>query len=102
VWEKIIVNRLSNHFKNNIIVPEQFGFWSNSSIKKADFDLIYEILETFNKKNCGSIFFDLGKAFDCINHGIFLAKLEFYGITDGVYSLMQSYLKNRLSKRECK
>ena len=96
VWEKVTVNRLLTHLKNNnIIVHEQFGFWSNSSTKKADFDLIYGILETLKKKNCGGIFFDLEKAFDCINHGIFLAKLEFYGLTDTVHSLMKSYLENR-------
>jgi hypothetical protein len=49
VWEKVTVNRLLTHFKNNnIIVPEQFGFRSNSSTEKADFDLIYGILETLN------------------------------------------------------
>jgi hypothetical protein len=99
VWEKVIVNRLLTHFKNNtIIVSEQFGFWSNSSTKKADFDLIYEILETLSKKIVGGIFFDLEKAFDCINHGIFLAKLEFYGITDTVYTLMKLYLENRYQR----
>lgn len=80
VWEKVIVNRLLAHFKNNITVPEQFGFWSNSSAEKADFDLIYEILETLNKKKCWGTFFTLEKASNCINHDIFLAKLEFYGI----------------------
>ena len=42
----------------------------------------------------GSIFFDLGKAFDCINHGILLAKSEFYGITDRAYSCIKSYIEN--------
>lgn len=53
VGEQVIVNRLLAHFKNNITVPEQFGFPSNSSTEKADFDLIYEILETLNKKTVG-------------------------------------------------
>jgi len=42
----------------------------------------------------GSIFFDLEKTFDCIHHGILLAKLEFNGITDRAYSFIKSYLEN--------
>jgi len=42
----------------------------------------------------------LQKAFDCINHSIFLAKLELYGITDGVYSLMKSYLEKRYQRED--
>jgi len=42
----------------------------------------------------GTIFFDFGKAFDCINHDIVLAKLEFYGIAYRAYSCIKSYLKN--------
>jgi hypothetical protein len=35
---------------NNIIISEQFGFWSNLSTEKVAFDLIYEILEALTKK----------------------------------------------------
>jgi len=49
VMERVIFNRLLAHFNNNnIIVYAQFGFWSNSSTKKATFDLIYEISEALN------------------------------------------------------
>jgi len=48
------------------------------------------------KKNLvGSLFCDLHKAFDCVNHDILLAKLELYGISGIANKLMRSYIKNR-------
>jgi Reverse transcriptase (RNA-dependent DNA polymerase). len=46
----------------------------------------------------GGIFFNLEKAFDCINYGILLAKLEFCGLTYRSYSLNKSYLENRYQR----
>ena len=44
------------------------------------------------------LLFDMARAFHCINHGILLATLEFYGLTDNAYSLIKSYLENRYQR----
>ena len=42
------------------------------------------------------IFLDLSKAFDTLNHTIFLNKLNHYGIKNCPLKLLESYLSNRL------
>jgi len=46
----------------------------------------------------GGIFCDLQKAFDCVNHDILLLKLNFYGITVRINTLLESSLKNRFQR----
>jgi len=48
-----------------------------------------------NKLLVGGIFCDLEKAFHCVDHGILLSKLKFYGINGKDLALYQSYLDNR-------
>jgi hypothetical protein len=62
----------------------------------ATYTLLNNILSSLDKKNyVGGLFCDLQKAFDCVNHNILLAKMEFYGISGIVIKLMRSYLENR-------
>jgi hypothetical protein len=51
-----------------------------------------------NKKIVGDIFCDLQKAFDCVNHQILLAKMEFFGVTGNFLKLIQSYLEHRYQR----
>jgi hypothetical protein len=100
VFERIIYDRLLKHLKtNNILCAEQFGFRVSSSTEKATYKLIDDVLNELNNKlTVGGIFCDLQKAFDCINHNILLAKLEFYSITGVTYSLLKSYLQGRYQR----
>jgi hypothetical protein len=65
------------------------------STDRATYALLNSILLSLDKKHLvGGLFCDLQKAFDCFNHQILLAKLEFYGISGTANQLMRSYLKN--------
>ena len=61
--------------------------------------IVNEIVETIEKKSilC-SIFLDLAKAFNTVNHQILLKKLNAYGIRDNALKLLRSFLVNR---RQC-
>ncbi len=41
-----------------------------------------------------NIFLDLSKAFDSLDHTILLQKIEYYGINETAYKLMESYITN--------
>ena len=62
----------------------------------ATYTLLNNVLSSLDRKNfVGGLFCDLQKAFDCVNHNILFAKMDFYGISGIVNKLMRSYLENR-------
>jgi hypothetical protein len=97
-------NRL-NHYRhtNNILVLEIFGFRKGVSTEDAAFKLTDNVLKSFNQKmHVGGIFYDLAKAFDCVNREILLTKLNFYGIQGIAAKWFRSYLTDRKQKVKVK
>jgi hypothetical protein len=93
VIENIICKRLYSYLNmNNILVKEQFGFRKESSTEMATYNLLNNILTAlYKKKYVGSLFCNLQKALDSVNHKVLLEKM-FYGISGTGIKLMTSYL----------
>ena len=89
--------QLQDHLnKHSILAQEQFGFRSDSTTNKAMYKLINDTMNALDSKLIvGGIFFDLEKAFDCLNHDILLSKLQFYGVNGITRSWFVYYLQNR-------
>ena len=97
LFEKIIKKRFIKFLdKYNLITPHQFGFRKGYSTELAVAEIQNMLLKNLdrNKISC-TIFLDLAKAFDTVDHKLLLKKLEAHGIRGCALSLIKSYLSNR-------
>ena len=74
----------------------QFGFRTGCSNEHPVAELMEEIGEGIDRGNFFmGLFIDIRKAFDTLDHGILISKLELYGIGGIALDWIRSYLKSR-------
>jgi len=97
VFEKAIYSRLYTFVTSNCIPsPQQYGFRINHSTELAIAAICNDMIcNKDNKLITCTLFLDLSKAFDCVDHKIFLEILFYYGIKGTPLKLLASYLDNR-------
>ena len=98
LFEKILKKQLYLHFENNNLFNDsQFGFRQGRSTDDAISELINQILRHFELcHHTVATFYDLTKAFDCVNHDILIKKFQSYNFSESSILLLSSYLSDRL------
>ena len=97
LFEKILCKRLVRFLENNhILFDYQFGFPKLHSTTLALIELTDNIRKVLDEGNYAiSVYVDLTKTFDTVDHEMLLDKMDRYGIRGHANDFFKSYLKNR-------
>ena len=99
LFEKIVYRQLYRFLNiNEILYKHQYGFRAGHNTSHPVLHLTNKIYNALNQKPSSktlTIFIDLKKAFDTVDHSILLQKLSHYGIRDTANLWFQNYLVDR-------
>jgi hypothetical protein len=100
IFEKLGSKRLVNFlYESNFFYDNQFGFLKGRSTNHAILKIINFITNAINSGEFTlSIFLDVAKAFDSVDHNILFSKLENAGIRGISLDWFKSFLKDRKQK----
>ena len=97
VFEKIMyICILKFMDANHVFYEHQYDFRQNHSIQKAIITLVDKLINSLDMGDIIiSVFLDLKKAFDTVDHHILLKKLYAYGIRGNFFKWFERYLCDR-------
>ena len=82
--------------ENKLIFQSQYGFRAGHSCEHALLEAQTKLSAALEKKQIAVLLLiDFSKAFDMVEHGILLSKLEHYGVRGHHLSWFRTYLTNR-------
>ena len=97
IFERIIYDKMIIFInKNKILSDTQFGFRKNMSTETALMKFMDYIHSGLSSKHyVGTVFMDLSKAFDVMNHEILKQKLDHYGFRGIFLDFMMQFIQDR-------
>lgn len=107
VLSKILESLVSDQIKeflysNELLSKLQSGFRKKHSTITAVTKVINDILVALDRKQfCASLFLDLSKAFDTVDHAVLKQRLLCLGLSDCVVSWFMNYLSDRTQCIKC-
>ena len=97
VFEKAAYGQLYEYISSHaLFYDSQYGFRKYHSTELAVLELVYRIHKEIDENKIPfSVFLDLSKAFNTLDHDILLHELQYYGITGTALDLFRSDLTER-------